>query len=395
MIFDKSRFDTVDLIPAVRIPARLVRKLLQHDLSDSFLYSRAGVKTVHAASENSKEYRVVLLRDKLPSDLVEEFQAVETDFELKLGYESLSTEEALRRLLPDCGDPPSSFETIGHIAHMNLRDEFLPHKALIGQVILDKNPHIETVITKIGSLSNEFRTFEKEIIASREGNHSLVASVSENKMRLTVDYDNCYWNSRLSFERARLLKSFTSTDPSKSRLIDMCCGVGALACFAAREGLEVFANDLNASAVFCARENASKNKVDLESFNMDGRDFVRDLVKTGKLKEPKFNHVMINLPEIGLGFLDVFRGLFNSETDLGGNIFQVYCHCFSREDPPEDARFRALSALGLSQESNLEISLVHVRDVSPNKVMYSVELRVPEEVLVVERMSGSKKVRLD
>jgi len=32
---------------------------------------------------------------------------------------------------------PTAFETIGHIAHMNLRDEQLPFKHIIGQVLLD------------------------------------------------------------------------------------------------------------------------------------------------------------------------------------------------------------------------------------------------------------------
>lgn len=45
-------------------------------------------------------------------------------------------------------DAPSSFETVGHIAHVNLRDELLPYKHLVGQVLLDKNPAIRSVINK-------------------------------------------------------------------------------------------------------------------------------------------------------------------------------------------------------------------------------------------------------
>ena len=43
---------------------------------------------------------------------------------------------------------PSSFETIGHIAHLNLKDEHLPFKHIIGQVFMDKNPVIKVVILR-------------------------------------------------------------------------------------------------------------------------------------------------------------------------------------------------------------------------------------------------------
>lgn len=39
-----------------------------------------------------------------------------------------------QRLLPAGIEVPSSFETVGHIAHLNLREELLPHKHTIGQV---------------------------------------------------------------------------------------------------------------------------------------------------------------------------------------------------------------------------------------------------------------------
>jgi len=54
---------------------------------------------------------------------------------------------------------PFSFEMIGHIAHLNLRDELLPFKEIIGQVLIEKNPKIKTVVNKIGKIETEFQTF--------------------------------------------------------------------------------------------------------------------------------------------------------------------------------------------------------------------------------------------
>ena len=52
---------------------------------------------------------------------------------------------------------------------MNLNDEALPYKFLIGRAILDKNrPRIRLVVNKIGNIENEFRTFPMEILAAEE-----------------------------------------------------------------------------------------------------------------------------------------------------------------------------------------------------------------------------------
>ena len=40
-------------------------------------------------------------------------------------------------MLPADVTVPTAFETIGHIAHLNLRDEQLPYKQAIGQVLLE------------------------------------------------------------------------------------------------------------------------------------------------------------------------------------------------------------------------------------------------------------------
>ena len=80
---------------------------------------------------------------------------------------------------------PGSFETVGHIAHLNLRDELAAYKHVIGRVLLDKNPRLRTVVNKVGSIDSEFRVPAWELLA---GDTSLETEVG--RCRLTL------WNMR-------------------------------------------------------------------------------------------------------------------------------------------------------------------------------------------------------
>lgn len=55
-------------------------------------------------------------------------------FDVESDYKSLAADEVLRQLLPPGAEVPSAFEAVGHIAHLNLKDELLPYRRLIGEV---------------------------------------------------------------------------------------------------------------------------------------------------------------------------------------------------------------------------------------------------------------------
>ena len=78
-----------------------------------------------------------------------EFEAV--PYVITLGYKHMSLQEVLKHFLPEEVEIPSSFEAVGHIAHLNLKEGVLKYKYIIGQVILDKNPSIKTVVNKVGT----------------------------------------------------------------------------------------------------------------------------------------------------------------------------------------------------------------------------------------------------
>ena len=58
---------------------------------------------------------------------------VHSSHQLQLGYPNWGVTAVLRAVLPaGMQEVPSAFETVGHIAHLNLREEHLEYKNLIG-----------------------------------------------------------------------------------------------------------------------------------------------------------------------------------------------------------------------------------------------------------------------
>ena len=312
---------------------------------------------------------------------------------LVLDYDYFTFDEILREILPDGTDVPSSFETIGHVAHLNLRDEHLPFKNLIGQVLLDKNaPKIRTVVNKVGSIENEFRVLPMEILAGEEG---METEVRQHGLRFRLDFSKVYWNSRLETEHKRLVDSFAPSDV----VCDAMAGIGPFAVPAALAGHEVWANDLNPSCAHYLALNAKLNKASqLHSSCLDGRSFLRDLIGGARpgtaaaaagLPDAgvKFDRVIMNLPATALEFLDAFWGAFTPRAEEWTNrtLPLVHCYCFAQTAETDgDVLGRAAKFLGLGDPAALqahpESSVREVRDVAPNKRMKCVTFRVPKEV---------------
>lgn len=129
--------------------------------------------------------------------------------DLVCDYDDLSTDQALSRLLPSNVDIPSSFEMVGHLAHVNLRDEVIPFKGMVGQVIIEKNRSIRTVVNKIGTITNEFRVFDMEVIA---GDPDFDVEVRESGCYFRFNFSQVYWNSRLQMEHSRMVKRLSRND---------------------------------------------------------------------------------------------------------------------------------------------------------------------------------------
>ncbi|GMH04624.1 hypothetical protein Nepgr_006464 [Nepenthes gracilis] len=93
------------------------------------------------------------------------------------------------------------------------------------------------------------------------------------------------------------------------------------------------------------------------------------------------DHIIMNLPAAALQFLDAFRGIIQKKY-WKGSMPLVHCYCFMRSNETEELIIlEAESALG----ARIQDPILHkVRDVAPNKAMFCLSFRLPEESCVNE-----------
>ncbi|KAM6580361.1 hypothetical protein CsatA_004135 [Cannabis sativa] len=322
-------------------------------------------------AEELPEAIKVVLKETIMDDRRSDFELVRC--RLTLFYDYWQMDEILEAMLPNDIIIPSAFETVGHVAHLNLRDELLPYKKLIGKVILDKNkPKIQTVVNKIDSIQNDYRTMQLEVLA---GNHSLVTTVVENGLQFQVDLSTVYWNSRLATERQRLLNGFTRKDV----VCDVFSGVGPIAISAAKIVKRVYANDLNPQAIEYLERNSVLNKLEkkIRVFNMDGRRFIVSLFTSEKA--PSITQVVMNLPNDAVEFLDAFRGVLRGRTkEEEYPLPLIHVYGFSKaRDPEFDFHERIRIAL---TEVAVDVEMRRVRLVAPGKWMLCASFILPKSV---------------
>ncbi|VDM48997.1 unnamed protein product [Toxocara canis] len=83
------------------------------------------------------------LDDKVRSEILEAISNItnqSVNFEerhLTLSYEDWSAKQCINAILPE-GLLFSGFSQVGHIVHVNLREELLPYKLAIGKILLEK-----------------------------------------------------------------------------------------------------------------------------------------------------------------------------------------------------------------------------------------------------------------
>lgn len=362
---DRASFEVAYEVAAVRVPAKRTGQFLK-ELKNQLL-NIPRRKNVESSGDGAN---LILLSCDLQGD-VSKLPDVErawlekqlgaevstTRTTVRVGYENLNAEEVLAKLLPPGIEVPSSFEQAGHLCHLNLRDSQLPYRFIIGQVILDKNKSLRTVVNKTGKIETEFRTFPMEHLA---GDKDTVVQLKEQGCIFEFEFQDVYWNSRLQMEHGRLIQALFLAPVVDDRglrptIADATCGVGPFSIPIIKCGSSIVshANDLNPASVKWLRRNAEVNRlpdvVEVQSLPPYTEEFAQLSTGDSKLvihapgdarvfirklhgQRHPVTHSIFNLPATGIELLDCYKGLDFCAQGLPRPL--VCCYTFS--DGPLD-----------------------------------------------------------
>lgn len=332
----------------------------------------------------------------LPVDVLEKLEINSSAFkfqDVEFTYQNWKADELVKAIIPDGVEPATSFSKIGHILHMNLKDNLLPYKKAIAQIFMDKTPGCKTVINKAQTIDNTFRNFQIDLLL---GDPAYQVEVKENGVVFEFDFSSVYWNPRLSSEHERLVKKLNAND----LFFDIFAGVGPFAVPAGKRRVNVLANDLNPHSFKWLNHNVQRNKVwnQVKTFNKDGRDFILQDIRNHLLERIEKRdedmkeysiHIAMNLPGLAVTFLDAFVGLLkNNDKGIRDSsslpIPVCHCYCFVKgiDDPKVMAQNLVEENLGfklIPGETLKDISFV--RNVAPNKDMMRVDLLLTSDIL--------------
>lgn len=424
-ILKKEAFDKTISVPSISIPEKNLKDLLPR-LKPLML----KIKNVqNVIQQEEKQSKKVLLDPEKVKDLTSFLKNVliqeNEDQVIKswshevvnLTFDHWSVHQLMEAVLPSEQEKFSSFSITGHVVHVNLRDHLIPYKHIIGEILLDKVPGCKTVVNKLDQIESKFRTFQMEVIA---GEANTVVHVKENKCDFEFDFSTVYWNSRLASEHEKIVNRLSRDFV----VFDVFAGVGPFVIPAAKKKCFVYANDLNPECQQWMEHNVRKNKVIdfVKIYNKDGRQFlVEDVSSVLKEKlqcQVKGHrkveyHVIMNLPAIGVEFLDAFWNLLgdngNDETkkeqhSATANTFQiptdfelkVHLYCFVKATDGFKEKAIELVNINLKYELDRDdiMEVAFVRNVAPNKEMLRVSFKVPHGVLYPTASCNSNRQTL-
>ena len=249
----------------------------------------------------------------------------------------------------------TSFDTIGDIVILEIPDDLLDKRQMIGDAAL-KFTKRKAVYMKKSAIKGTTRVRDLEFLS---GVDDSVTIHKEHGARLKLDVREVYFSPRLATERKRIMESVADGE----KILDMFCGIGPFPIVIAKNrNVDITAVDINEYAIRYLDENIKLNKL-----KGNIRTCCGDIREVSERFNSKFDRIIMNLPGLAYTFLDVALNLIED-----GGIINYY----EFSDSYEQGIKRLESA---SENAGKQVEILNTRKVkstSPREWHVAVDAKV-------------------
>ncbi|MFX1511015.1 MAG: class I SAM-dependent methyltransferase family protein [Promethearchaeota archaeon] len=261
-----------------------------------------------------------------------------------------------------CRKPEFKVEKIGNLALLWIAEDFSSHKEEIIKAV-SQTYKIRGIFEKISEVKGLHRIPK---IRHLSGSKSAVTIHTEYGIKICVNLEKAYFNSRLANEHNRIASLVSLPE----QILDMFAGVGPYSLHIAKKIARVEQNygkvhksrivavDINPTAIEFLERSTKLNKLEGTIYPI-----VADSAHVFN-KQIRFNRIIMNLPHASYQYLPLATSILQTR-----GIIHFYT--FSRKENPitaESAKFISIS------QNRLKISSVAIlKDVAPHKVVVRVD----------------------
>jgi tRNA (guanine37-N1)-methyltransferase len=287
------------------------------------------------------------------------FQAINFPFEPKTSLPKSFTELLKLKLPSDIHeDLPTSFDQIGNIAVIDIKEEMINHKSEIGQAILTIHQSIHSVFRKSSKVNGEYRIRGIELIA---GENNTITIHKEYGLSFKVDIAQVYFSPRLATEHRRIAQQVSPDE----YVLDMFGGIAPFALHIAQlQPCNITTVDINPSATKLIAESLKLNKHLLGEIHCLEGD-IDAIAQSFLEKNQLFDRIIMNHPSNAISYLSLARQLL-----VTGGLIHFYIFA------PEATVAKDAQKLVQEFLPNSEVFDIHaVRQSSPSEFHYCITLR--------------------
>lgn len=202
----------------------------------------------------------------------------------------------------------TSFDIIGEIAVIEIKEEIQHKEKIIGEAILKMHKNIKTVCKRDGEHSGIFRTQKLKIVAGKKTKETIH---KESRCMLKLNVEKCYFSVRSGTERLRIAEQVKKNE----NILVMFSGIAPFICVIGKNSnyKSIYGVEINPAAHKYAVENIEKNKI------KNAETVLGDVKKIVPKLKNKYDRIIMPLPRTAEEFLDT--ALFVAKK---GTIIHLY-----------------------------------------------------------------------